>query len=385
MNVPKLRFKEFNDEWKCYPLNKIVNFSKGNLLSKADLDESGLYSCILYGQLYTKYKEVVRKVYSKTNRNDKNLVKSKYGDILIPSSGETPIDISTASCILLDNIALGGDINILSPNNCDGRFLSYMINNNKRKDIAKVAQGHSVVHLYNDNLKNINVNIPTINEQTKIANILELLDKKIELQTKKIEALKLFKSYTKNEIFKNGDYVCKLGNIIKKWNEKNIDNSINYVESISNKAGFISQSEQFEDRNVASKNLRNYYVIRKGVFGYNPSRLNVGSIALKENDSTSVVSPLYECFITSQNNIYLLEWFNSNYFKKETSSKFEGGVRNTLSFNNLCDIKINLPNIDKQNKYAEYFNKINFKINQEKKKMSKLLKFKKALLQKMFI
>ena len=166
---------------------------------------------------------------------------------------------------------------------------------------------------------------------------------------------------------------------------KNKDNSINYVESISNKVGFISQSEQFEDRNIASKNLRNYYVIRKGVFGYNSSRLNVGSLALKENDSISVVSPLYECFTTTQNNTYLLERFNSIYFKKETYSKYEGGVRNTLNFNNLCDMKINLPDIETQNKYTKYFNKINFKINLEEQKLSKFLKLKKALLQNMFI
>ena len=222
-------------------------------------------------------------------------------------------------------------------------------------------------------------------EQVKLSTFLSLLDKKIELQTKKIEVLKLFKSYTKSEIFKNGNHVCKLGAILNKWNKKNKDGTINYVESISNKAGFIPQSEQFEDRNVASKNLRNYYVIKKGVFGYNPSRLNVGSLALKENDSISVVSPLYECFTTTQNNAYLLEWFNSNYFKKETSSRFEGGVRNTLNFNNLCDIQINLPDIETQNKYAKYFNKLNFKMGLEEQKLSKLVKFKRALLQEMFI
>ena len=385
MNAPKLRFKEFNDEWSTENLSKVVTFSKGNSLSKSDLDESGPYPCILYGELYTKYHEVIRKVFSKTNHNSGNVVKSKYGDILIPASGETPVDISTASCLLLDNVLLGGDINILSPKNCDGRFISYVISNNKRKSIARVAQGHSIVHLYSENLKKIKLDIPSLKEQKKIADMLELLDKKIELQIKKIEALKLFKSYTKSEIFKNGNHVCKLGAILNKWNKKNKDGAINYVESISNKAGFIPQSEQFEDRNVASKNLRNYYVIKKGVFGYNPSRLNVGSLALKENDFISVVSPLYECFTTTQNNTYLFEWFNSNNFKKETFSKFEGGVRNTLNFNNLCDIPINLPDIETQNQYAKYFNKINFKISLEEQKLSELVKFKKGLLQDMFI
>lgn len=196
MNVPKLRFKEFNDNWRSYKLSDLVEFFKGNLLAKSDLDDNGKYPCILYGQLYTKYKEVIRIIESKTNRDEKNIPRSQKGDVLIPSSGETPIDISTSSCIQSDNVLLGGDINILRPINCDGRFLSYAINNNKKTEIARVAQGHSVVHLYIDNLKYISINVPSIKEQNKIADALELLDKKIELQSKKIEDLKLFKKRT---------------------------------------------------------------------------------------------------------------------------------------------------------------------------------------------
>ena len=385
MNVPKLRFKEFNDNWKSYKLSDLVEFFKGNLLAKSDLDDNGKYPCILYGQLYTKYKEVIRIIESKTNRDEKNIPRSKKGDVLIPSSGETPIDISTSSCIQSDNVLLGGDINILRPINCDGRFLSYTINNNKKTEIARVAQGHSVVHLYIDNLKYVSINVPSIKEQNKIADALELLDKKIELQNKKIEDLKLFKLYTKNQIFKDYDEIFKLKDILVKWNKKNKNNSVKYVESISNKYGFISQSDQFEDRNVASKDLNNYYIIEKGVFGYNPSRLNVGSLALKTDDKASVVSPLYECFTTSQNNQYLLEWFDSKYFRKETISKFEGGVRNTLNFSNLCEIEIGLPTIEKQNKYSKIFKTFNNKIEFEVKKLYKLHELKKGLMQSMFV
>ena len=110
----------------------------------------------------------------------------------------------------------------------------------------------------------------------------------------------------------------ELKDIIIKWNKKNKDNNYSYVESVSNKYGFIAQNEQFEDRNVASNDTKNYYVIEKGVFAYNPSRLNVGSLALKGNNKVSLVSPLYECFITNQNNKFLYEWFNSKEFKKGT-------------------------------------------------------------------
>ena len=386
MNVPKLRFEEFKNEWQAKNLYEVVSFSKGNLLSKTDLDKNGLYPCILYGQLYTKYREVIRDVFARTNNNSKNITRSKYGDVLIPSSGETPIDISTSSCILQDDVLLGGDINVLSPLNCDGRFISYMINNNKKTEIAKIAQGHSIVHLYNDNLKVVNLNIPEIDEQEKIANTLELLDKKIELQSRKIEDLKLFKLSLREKLF----YMFptdnkKLSEILIKWNKKNKANKYSYVESVSNKFGFIAQNEQFEDRNIASNDTSNYYVIEKGVFAYNPSRLNVGSLALKQNDKISLVSPLYECFTTNQNQDFMLEWFQSKEFRRGTFSKYEGGVRNTLNFNNLSSIEINLPSIESQNKIVKVLSCYNKLIYLELAKLNKLQELKRGLMQQLFV
>ena len=172
---------------------------------------------------------------------------------------------------------------------------------------------------------------------------------------------------------------------MKKWTEKNKNNEYDYVESVSNKHGFISQNEQFEDRNVASKDKSNYYVIRKNVFAYNPSRLDVGSLALKDNDLVSLVSPLYECFTTNQNVYFMLEWFDSNEFKKETFSKFEGGVRNTLSFTNLCEINISLPPITEQDKIANILMTFNNKLIYENLKLEKLKNLKKGLMQNMFV
>ena len=374
MNVPKLRFKEFNDEWEGYPLNKLVNFSKGNLLSKADLDESGLYPCILYGQLYTKYKEVIRNVYSKTNRNDKNLVRSKYGDILIPSSGETPIDISTASCILLDNIVLGGDINILSPNNCDGRFLSYMINNNKRKDIAKVAQGHSVVHLYNDNLKNINVNIPTINEQTKITNTLELLDKKIELQIKKIEDLKLFKLCITNTIFKETDKLCKksLKDICSVTKGKQINSELlseegNYymLNGGINPSGFLNEYNTKENTISISEGGNSC-----GYVNYNKTKFWAGGHC-------------YTVLPKNINNVYLYQLLKYNE-KRIMDLRVGSGLPN-IQKKDLENFSLYIHESIVQNKIATALTTIDDLINLEEQKNNNLEKLKKGLMQNMFV
>ncbi len=395
MNIPKLRFKEFNDEWIKIDLSTCFEYFSTNSLSREQLSDHGIIKNIHYGDVHKKYGNVVDvendvAIYIKDAEQINKYEFCCENDIIFADASEDYDGIGKAIELINVNEKLVSGLHTIHARDkkqfFSPLFKGYYFNTPIiHNQIRILANGFKVFGISRDNINNLKVMLPSKQEQEKIAKLLSLLDKKIQLQTKKIEALKLFKSYTKSEIFKNGNHVCKLGVILNKWNKKNKDGAINYVESISNKAGFIPQSEQFEDRNVASKNLRNYYVIKKGVFGYNPSRLNVGSLALKENDFISVVSPLYECFTTTQNNTYLFEWFNSNNFKKETFSKFEGGVRNTLNFNNLCDIPINLPDIETQNQYAKYFNKINFKISLEEQKLSELVKFKKGLLQDMFI
>ena len=386
MNVPKLRFSEFSENYKKIKLKNMTKLiTKGTTPRK--YTDSGVNFIKVENLLDNQIKNINSYISYETHNNELKRSILKEYDILFSIAGalgrtaivtkeELPANTNQAcSIIRLDNL---NDYNLY--------YLMERLHHFDIKSyINKCQSVGAQPNLSLEQVGNICINIPNKKEQDRVGRLIELVNKKIELQTKKIDALKLFKSYTKSEIFKNGNHVCKLGVILNKWNKKNKDGAINQVESISNKAGFIPQSEQFEDRNVASKNLRNYYVIKKGVFGYNPSRLNVGSLALKENDFISVVSPLYECFTTTQNNTYLFEWFNSNNFKKETFSKFEGGVRNTLNFNNLCDIPINLPDIETQNQYAKYFNKINFKISLEEQKLSELVKFKKGLLQDMFI
>ena len=184
-----MRFPEFSGEWKETTLGKIAEITKGSGISKDQLSEQGS-PCILYGELYTKYKsEIINEVYSRTELDSSPLVKSKANDVIIPCSGETAIDISTARCVLFNNILLGGDLNIIRLKYDDGGFFAYQLNGARKKDIARVAQGVSVVHLYGENLKHIRVYHPAIEEQKKIARLLSLIDERITTQNKIIEKL----------------------------------------------------------------------------------------------------------------------------------------------------------------------------------------------------
>lgn len=187
--VPALRFPEFTDEWKEERLDEIAELSKGVGISKEQLSEDG-EPCILYGELYTKYKsEIIHKVISKANIESSNLKRSKRNDVIIPCSGETAIDIAVARCVPFDNILLGGDLNIIRLHKDDGAFMAYQLNGKRKIDIAKLAQGVSVVHLYGENIKAIKTYNPCLLEQQKIVKLLSMLDERMELQNKIIEKL----------------------------------------------------------------------------------------------------------------------------------------------------------------------------------------------------
>lgn len=187
-SVPNLRFS-YKGDWSKRKLNEICQFFKGNGLSKSDLSNEG-FPCILYGELYTTYKnEVISDIISKTNTTLSNPFLSRNNDLIIPGSGEDPIDIAVARAICQNDIILGGDLNILRPkSNVSAAFLSYQLNGVRRYDIAKKAQGKSIVHLHNSDLKEVLVSIPTYNEQLHIVKLLSKVDEMIETQSKIIDS-----------------------------------------------------------------------------------------------------------------------------------------------------------------------------------------------------
>src|SRR5690606_10552991 len=165
-------------------------------------------------------------------------------------------------------------------------------------------------------------------------------------------------------------------------------NGENYtVFSVSNKYGFIKQAEQFEDRVIASDNTEDYKVISKNVFAYNPARINVGSIARMKEIGTGIVSPMYVCFKTNEEFLlpeYFDYYFKSTTFKREMTKRLEGSVRLCLNYDGLCNIKINLSSLEKQQKISFQLYSLDQKIDLETKHLDLLSKQKQYFLQNLF-
>lgn len=199
-----LRFKDENGndypDWEEKKLGNVAKFSKGKGISKSEVSEEGINECIRYGELYTRYGEVIQNVFSKTNFDIKKAVVSQANDVIIPASGETQIDIATASCVMKSGVILGGDLNIIRTKN-NGVFLSYYLNSVKKLDIANLAQGISVVHLYSSQLALLHLNLPSLPEQQKIADFLSSIDAKIESVNQQLIQAQQFKKGLLQQLF----------------------------------------------------------------------------------------------------------------------------------------------------------------------------------------
>jgi type I restriction enzyme S subunit len=200
--VPRLRFPEFRKSpaWRKKSLSEIGTISKGKSLSKADLSVAGASPCIRYAELYTHYGEVITEVISRTDVPASELFLSEAGDVIIPASGETKADIATAACVEQAGVALGSDLNVVR-SNLHGAFFSYLLNGSKKREIAKVAQGDTVAHLYPSQLSQVQIEFPNSAEQRKIADCLGSLDELIAAEGRKLKALRVHKQGLMQQLF----------------------------------------------------------------------------------------------------------------------------------------------------------------------------------------
>ena len=224
-------------------------------------------------------------------------------------------------------------------------------------------------------------------EQEKIAKFLNLIEERIATQNKIIEDLKKLKSAIIHRCYSSQTNMIPLSELLKQCSDRNRSGSDLQVLSVSNKYGFIAQSDQFEDREVASDDTSNYKVVKKGMFAYNPARINVGSIALYEMDSNGIVSPMYVCFTTKSELLpsYLKYYFASQTFKHEMYKRLEGSVRLCLTFEELCNIEIHLPSIEQQKNISKYISKIENNLSLVDSIFSKYQQQRRYLLSQMFI
>ena len=189
-----------NVEWTTAKIGNIGTFIKGAPLSKADISSDGT-PFILYGELYTTYNEVISKVVRKTQASVDKQYYSQIGDVIIPTSGETPEEISTASCVMLPDIILAGDLNIYRCTQVDGRIMSYILNHVVNDRIARVAQGKSIVHVQATEISKIEITYPDLISQKKLIETFDAITARIDQSMRELELLQVHRKALLQQLF----------------------------------------------------------------------------------------------------------------------------------------------------------------------------------------
>ena len=276
--------------------------------------------------------------------------------------------------------------------NANNKFIEYYFSlanraNRYFKPIVRIGAKHDM-KIGNQEVLTNQVVFPTVKEQEKIADFLSLLDERISTQNKIIEDLKKLKSaIIEIEYSPKTKTSSHIGDFIVQTSKRNKDNAIQTILSISNRQGFIQQSEQFENRSVASDDTSNYKIVERNSFAFNPARINVGSIARLATFDRGIVSPMYICFRTKDNLFpeYLDYYFESKQFFTEIQKRLEGSVRQCLSFEGLCNIPLSIPTIEVQQQTGKRLSTLAQEIKLEIDFLELLQKQKKFLLHQMFI
>lgn len=274
------------------------------------------------------------------------------------------------------------------------KYLAYFLNTNYYYRIIKTlatGSSNSFPNIRKENFLNISVAIPNEYEQNQIVNILENADKIIELKEKLLQEKQkqkkgLLERLLTGKVRLNGFNeeikVTKLKKYISEIKEKNKDNKENRILSVTNKQGFILQEEQF-DRIVASSDVSNYKIVKKGEFAYNPSRVNVGSIDLLTRFDSGLLSPMYVIFECKEelNNDYLYQFLKSDLFLNYIPRLLQGSVRDSLSFDALQQVKLFIPSLDEQKQISKLLMAADNEIDLLKKEIELLKEQKKGLMQ----
>ncbi|WP_277016699.1 restriction endonuclease subunit S [Prevotella corporis] len=392
LNVPNLRFPEFEGEWEECRLGEIGKLYKGVGISKDQLSDNG-EPCILYGELYTKYKsEVINEVISKTNISDNKLVRSNANDVIIPCSGETAEDIATARCVLNDNVLLGGDLNIIRLHKDNGLFMSYQLNGKRKYDIARVTQGVSVVHLYGEHLKGIKTYCPNLDEQNKIATFLSLLDERIATQNKIIDKLEsLIKGICNNYFLKLSHSQemksIRLGDILKERNEYCCKDGT-FVHGTLSKDGLFPKTERWNRDFLVKEENKKYKITHLDDICYNPANLKFGVIC-RNIYGDLIFSPIYVTFEVSKKvNIGFIELYLTNRNFIEKIRKFEQGTvyeRMSVSPEDFLSYKIRIPSSSEQTFFYQKIQRLKNCSQNELEHLNLYKKLRQYLLRQMFI
>lgn len=403
-------------DWEMVRLEEIARFLKGSGLPKSDISDYAVYPCIHYGQLFTHYKEKISSISSYTNYRGK--VNSLSNDILMPTSDVTPNGLATASCLLEDNIILGGDILVIrsNPNILDGVFFSYLVHI-YREQVMRLVTGSTVYHLYASDMKNFSFGLPGIEEQVSIRNALSDIDNLIQSLEKLIAKKEAIKTGTMQQLLTGktrlpefasredgspkGFKQTELGRIPEDWEVSTLGNIAIFL-----KGSGLPKSDLVDDGQYSCIHYGQLFTLYQELILEVKSLTNIdGNIKSISNDvlmPTSDVTPngLATASCILENNVVLggdiliiranPKILNGVYFayliniyREQVMRLVTGSTVYHLYGNTMSKLTINLPNAKEQTAIATILADMDAEIQALQHRLEKTKDIKQGMMQQL--
>ena len=381
---PEIRFKGFTEAWEQRKVSEYANFFTGNGLNWNDISDDGEQECILYGNLYTDYGMITENIVYRTNTEIKNPVYSEYGDVLIPASDTTPTGLARATSLEKSGVLLGGDINIIRPNEgINGSCLSLALNAN-RKELIRLIKGTTVRHIHNSEIKDIVICLPKLEtEQVRVSSYFKQLDHLITLHQRKY-----FIIYNK----------------LITWEQRKVSEYANFFTG--NGLNWNDISDDGEQECILYGNLYTDYgmiteniVYRTNTEIKNPVYSEYGDVLIPASDTTPTglarATSLEKSGVLLGGDINIIrpnEGINGsclslalNANRKELIRLIKGTTVRHIHNSEIKDIVICLPKLEtEQVRVSSYFKQLDHLITLHQRKCDTLKELKKYMLQNMF-
>lgn len=265
----------------------------------------------------------------------------------------------------------------------DPKFVFHLL---KTFDFNKFSDKTGVPGVNRNDLHKVLVSCPPLNVQKRIVECLSLWDITIEKTERLIEVKEKRFSWLISRLISRGNHTCgHIRDFTTEVSERNSAGEIDRVLSVTNDRGFVLPKDQFE-RQVASSNLSNYKIVTKRQYAYNPSRINVGSIARLDDWDKGVLSPMYVVFKINEGKVssdFFLHWLSSHEAKERIRKSAQGSVRETVSFTDFGSIPFPLPLLEQQKYISDLLNTARQEIDILKKQADAYRKQKRGLMQKL--
>ena len=409
LNVPNLRFPEFQGEWEESTIGEMFDLYSGNTPSRLNKEHfKGTVNWISSGELKEHY------IYSSKEQISEEAAKSlkllPVGTFVIAIYGLEAEGVRGTGSITQEPSTISqACMSFISKGVIENEFLYSWYKKHGNVIGIRYAQGTKQQNLSYDILEKFRIAYPNTKEQEKLNKFISLLDERIATQSKIIEDLKKLKSAIIEKVFcspNKRNPMCriegfeqalstyKMCDFSSRIATKNKDSKCSLVLTIAAQYGLVNQ-ESFFNKSVASENLTGYYLLHKGEFAYNRSYsagYDWGAVKRLDNYDEGVLSTLYICFKINETIVdsdYLTYYFESTKWHRGLSDIAGEGARNhgllNVSITDYFNTKHRFPVIEEQKAIAKMLNTIT-----EKERKATLLgecyqKQKQYLLRQMFI